>query len=116
MKENQAPKTRKFLAIKVKMSLDDDSSSDEETVNGLHWEYPEPFRGNHGEDVYDFIEKVETAFDINRVPASSRVVLLKKLVKGYAESSFSDRKSYEDNVGNPYTVWRKKLDDFQDKW
>ena len=69
------------------MSLDDDSSSDEETINGLHWEYPEPFRGNHGEDVYDFIEKVETAFDLNRVPASSRVVLLQRLVKGYAESS-----------------------------
>ena len=48
------------------MILDDDSSSsDDETVNGLLWEYPEPFRGNNGEDVYDFIEKVETAFGYN---------------------------------------------------
>ena len=120
MKENQAPKTRKFSSIEVKMNYDDeDSSSEDETGNGLIWEYPEPFKGNTGEDIYDFIEKVETAFDINRVPASSRVVLLKKLVKGYAESSFSDRQSYEDNVerlkfkfGNPYTIWRKKLNDF----
>ena len=81
------------------MILDDDSSSsDDETVNGLLWEYPEPFRGNNGEDVYDFIEKVETAFGYNRVPASSRVLILKGLVKGYAESSFYDRESYEDNV------------------
>ena len=101
------------------MILDDSSSSDDETVNGLLWEYPEPFQGNIGEDIYDFIKKVETAFGYNRVPASSRVLILEKLVKGYAESSFYDRESYEDNVerlkfvyGNPYTIWRKKLNDF----
>ena len=101
------------------MILDDSSSSDDETVDGLLWEYPEPFQGNIGDDIYDFIEKVETAFGYNRVPASSRVLILEKLVKGYAESSFYDRESYEDNVerlkfvyGNPYTIWRKKLNDF----
>ena len=53
------------------MILDDDSSSsDDETVNGLLWEYPELFRGNNGEDVYDFIEKIETAFDLNRSVAT----------------------------------------------
>ena len=36
---------------------DGDSSSEDETVNGLLWECPESFRGNYGEDINNFIEK-----------------------------------------------------------
>ena len=102
-----------------------DTDSDEDSL----WEnphvrhlsvYPEPFEGyTAGEDIFDFIEKVESAFLYHRVPASSRVVVLQKLVKGHAKSSFSDYASYDDNVkrlkdvfGNPYIIWKKKKDGF----
>ena len=81
-----------------------DTDSDEDSL----WEnphvrqlsvYPEPFKGyTAGEDIFDFIEKVESAFLYHRVPTSSRVVVLQKLVKGHAKSSFSDYASYDDNV------------------
>ena len=103
------------------MILDDESSfSDSETTDGLLLEYPEPFKGNYGDNVHDFIEKVESALNYNRVPASSKVTVLKKLVKGgRAEWSVYDWESFNDNVkrlktvfGDPYVIWKKTKDDF----
>ena len=99
------------------MILDDESSSSEtETVDSLLCEYPDPFQGNYGDNVHDFIEKVETAFTINRVPASSKVTVLKKLVKGgRAEWSVYDWESLDDNFerlknvfGDPYISGRRR--------
>ena len=65
------------------MNLDeDDSSSEAEGINGLPCEYPEPFKGEFRDNVHDFIEKIETAFSYNRVPAFNKVNVSKKLVKG----------------------------------
>ena len=102
------------------MNLDDDSSSETETVHGLLWEYPEPFKGEFGENVHDFIEKIETAFGYNRVPAHNKVNVLKKLVKGgRAEWSVYDWENFDDNVkrlkdlfGDPFAIWKRKRDDF----
>ena len=103
------------------MILDDESSfSDSGTTDGLLLEYPEPFKGNYGDNVHDFIEKVESALNYNRVPASSKVTVLKKLVKGgRAEWSVYDWESLDDNFerlknvfGDPYIIWKKTKDDF----
>ena len=41
------------------MILDDESSTSEsKSVNGLLWEHPEPFKGNYGDNIHDFIEKI----------------------------------------------------------
>ena len=98
---------------------DEDSLWENPDVQHLS-KYPDPFKGySAGQDIFDFIEKVERAFFYNRVPASNRVVVLQKLVKGYAKSSFSDYASYDKNVerlkdvfGNPFIIWRNKLDEF----
>ena len=95
------------------MNLDeDDRSSEAETVNGLFWDYPEQFKGEFGENVHDFIEKIETAFGYNRVPAHNKVTVLKKLVKGgRAEWSVYDWENFDDNVkrlkdlfGDPFAI------------
>ena len=87
-------------SLKPKMILyDENSSSESKTVNGLLGEYSEPFEGNYGDNVHDFIEKVEKAFNYDRVPAFNKVTVLKKLVKGgRAEWSVYDWESLDDNV------------------
>ena len=82
---------------------DEDSLWENPDVQHLS-KYPDPFKGySAGQDIFDFIEKVERAFFYNRVPASNRVVVLQKLVKGYAKSSFSDYASYDKNVSDSKT-------------
>ena len=60
--------------------------------------YPEPF-GGKDENVYDFIGRVETAFYYNRVREADKVNVLKKLVKGNAETSVSVWLSLDENLG-----------------
>ena len=88
------------------MNLDDDSSSEAETVNGLFWDYPEQFKGEFGENVHDFIEKIETAFSYNRVPTFNKVNVLKKLVKGNVETSVSVWLSLDENLDYLRKVYR----------
>ena len=103
------------------MILDDESSSSEsETADGLLWEYPEPFKANYGDNVQKFIEKVNTAFNYNRLPASSKVTVLKRLFEGgHAEWSVYDWESFDDNVEclknvfcNPYDFGRRQKMNF----
>ena len=78
---------------------DDGSEYENSNVHNLS-EYPEP----EEENVYDFIKKLDLAFYYNRVRASDRVDVLKRLVKGNAEYSVSDFKSLDENL-----EWLKKV-------
>ena len=83
------------------------------------YEFPQPFCGKEEENIYDFIEDLETAILNNRVTASSQVTLLQKLVKGDAKSSVSDSRSLDENFkylklvfGNPHAIWMKEKNNF----
>ena len=85
-------------------------------------EYPKPFRGTEEENIYEFIKKLDLAFYYNRVRASDRVDVLKRLVKGNAEYSVSDFKSLDENLewlkkvfGNPHSIWKKEKEKFLQK-
>ena len=81
--------------------------------------YPKPFGGEENEDIYNFLDKFETAFSYNRVRAADKVTVLKRLMKGHAENTVSESESFDDNVkrlknvfGNPHGIWSKERDDF----
>ena len=83
--------------------------------------YPAPFSGKE-ENVYEFIERVETAFYYNRVREADKVNVLKKLVKGNAETSVSVWLSLDENLeylkkvyGNPRAIWEKEKDNLLHK-
>ena len=82
-------------------------------------EYPEPFRGTEEENIYEFIKELDFAFYYNKVRASDRVDILKRLVKGNAEYSVSEYKSLDENLewlkkvfGNPHAIWEKEKEKF----
>ena len=60
------------------MISNDESYASESENDDTIWEkgdeflsrYPDPFRGKEDENVYDFIENLEAAFEYNRLAAS----------------------------------------------
>ena len=100
----------------------EESSVDEDPPVQHLSEYPKPFRGTEEENIYEFIKKLDLAFYYNRVRASDRVDVLKRLVKGNAEYSVSDYKSLDENLqwlkkvfGNPHAIWKKEKEKFLQK-
>ena len=80
--------------------LDDENDYSEDESNQKSPDlskYPEPFSGKE-ENVCEFIERVETAFYYNRVRDADKVNVLKKLVKGNAETSVSVWLSLDENL------------------
>ena len=61
----------------------EESSVDEDPPVQHLSEYPKPFRGTEEENIYEFIKKLDLAFYYNRVRASDRVDVLKRLVKDF---------------------------------
>ena len=89
-KRRQITTRKLFLKEYMKMISNDESYASESENDDTNWEkadeflsrYPDPFRGREDENVYDFVENLEAAFEYNRLAASCRVRVLKRLVKG----------------------------------
>ena len=100
-------------------SESEDYSPTWKSVHSFLFEYPEPFRGEENENVFDFIKNLERAFEYNRIAASCRVNILKRLTQGNADTTVSESKTLEENFeylkwvfGNPRAIWKKEKDDF----
>ena len=85
----------------------------------FHSRYPEPFCGQEDENIFGFIKDVEDAFYYNQVPASSRVNVLKRLMKDDAKYAVCETKSLDEYFqylkwlfGNPRTIWKKEKESF----
>ena len=69
--------------------------------------------------VFEFIKNLETAFYYRRIPASSQVIVLKRLVKEDAKYAVCESKTIDENFkylktlfGNPRAIWKKEKDEF----
>ena len=105
------------------MSSDDECNSSEsendyspawKKAHDFLYEYPEPFRGEENENIFEFIKNLETAFYYRRIPASSQVIVLKRLVKDDAKYAVCESKTIDENFkylktlfGNPRAIWKK---------
>ena len=73
-----------------------DDSMNLENPDDFPSRYPKPFRGHEDENIYDFIKNMEEAFHYNRVPASNRVIILKRLMQDDAEYAVCEKKSLDE--------------------
>ena len=109
------------------MMNSDNDSSESASDDGMNWgnpndilsRFPEPFRGQENENIFDFIKKVEEAFHYNRLTASSKIDILQRLMKDDAEYAVCETKSLDENFeylkqmfGNPRAIWKKEKETF----
>ena len=83
--------------------------------------FPEPFKGNYGENIYKFKEEIVAAIKDSQVKKSDEVRTLLKYLKGEARSRVGDHQpSLEaaldvlvEFYGNTNLIWMKCKQDFQ---
>ena len=83
--------------------------------------YPEPFKGNFGDNVYKFRDDIKAAIRDSQVKKADQVKTLLKYLRGDARSRVGDHqpdletalKTLVDFYGNSNLIWLKCKQDFE---